>query len=78
MRTTVRVYKQLRLASEQRAAASGQTLAAVLEQALRELQGRPPRAARPAPVRLKTVGGGGVRAGVDLDDKAAMLDLMSR
>ena len=28
------------------------------------------------PVRLKTVNGDGVRPGVDLDDTAALLDLM--
>jgi hypothetical protein len=33
--------------------------------------------AKSKPVRLKTVKGGGVRAGVDLDDSAALLDLMA-
>ena len=55
---------------------TGRTLTSVLEDALREtLARRPPRAQR-KPIRLKTVKGDGVRPGVDLDDAAALLDLM--
>jgi hypothetical protein len=36
----------------------------------------PGAARRPGGVRLKTVKGDGVRPGVDLDDTAALLDLM--
>ena len=77
MRTTVRLDEHLLQAAKQKAAAAGQTLTAVLEQALREsLARRPAAAARSAPVRLKTFSGGGVRPGVDLDDSASLLDLM--
>lgn len=76
MRTTVRLDPHLLAAAKKRAAASGRTLTAVLEDALRESLSRRRVAARGAPVRLKTVKGGGVRRGVDLDDSAALLDLM--
>jgi len=76
MRTTVRLNDQLLAEAKKRAAETGTTLTAVLEQALRESLARrsaPPRAKR---VRLKTFKGSGVRARVDLDDTASLLDLM--
>lgn len=78
MRTTVRLDEHLLQAAKQQAAASGQTLTALLEQALRESLARRPAAARSAPVRLKTFRGGGVRPGVDLDDSASLQDLMGK
>lgn len=76
MRTTVRMDGRLLADAKKYAADSGRTLTAVLEDALREALGRRRRTARRAPVRLKTVKGGGVRAGVDLDDNAAVRALM--
>ena len=76
MRTTVRLDQQLLADAKKQAAESGTTLTAVLEQALRESLSRRKLRARARPVRLKTFRGGGVRAGVDLDDSAALLDLM--
>jgi hypothetical protein len=58
------------------AAQSGKTLTAVLEDALREKLARRQAKVRSKPVRLKTVKGGGLRRGVDLDDSAALLELM--
>lgn len=55
---------------------SGRTLTAVLEDALREALARRRRAVKRELVRLTTAKGDGVRAGVDLDDSAALLDLM--
>jgi hypothetical protein len=55
---------------------SGRTLTAVLEDALRETLARRRARVRRRTVRLKTVGGDGVRPGVDLDDSAALFDLM--
>jgi len=76
MRTTVRLDEHLLAQAKRRAVETGRTLTAVLEEALREsLQRRVDRSAR-MPVRLKTVKGTGVRAGVDLDDTAALLDAM--
>ena len=54
----------------------GNWLNADLEVALRESLVRRNMQAKARPVRLKTVKGGGVRAGVDLDDSASLLDLM--
>ena len=76
MRTTVRLNPHLLAEAKKHAAASGKTFAAVLEQALRESMARRSLPARARRVRLKTFKGGGVRRGVDLDDAAALLDLM--
>mgnify|MGYP001078650579 CR=1 FL=1 len=76
MRTTVRLDEHLLQQAKQHAVASGTTLTAVLEQALRESLARRAAAARLEPVRLKTFRGGGVRPGVDLDDSASLLDVM--
>jgi hypothetical protein len=75
MRTTVRLDEHLLHQAKQHAAATGTTLTAVLEQALRESLARR-AAAQPEPVRLKTFRGSGVRPGVDLDDSASLLDVM--
>jgi hypothetical protein len=76
MRTTVRLDEHLLAEAKKHAAESGRTLTAVLEQALRESLARRSRQSRARPVRLKTVKGSGTRPGVDLDDSAALLDLM--
>jgi len=77
MRTTVRLDDHLLAEAKRHAAESGKTLTSVLEQALRESLARRSVQAKARPMRLKTVKGGGVRAGVDLDDSASLLDLMS-
>jgi hypothetical protein len=74
MRTTVRLDKHLLAQAKKHAAKSGKTLTAVLEQALRESLAR--RNAQAKALRLKTVKGGGVRRGVNLDSSASLLDLM--
>jgi hypothetical protein len=76
MRTTVRLDEHLLAAAKRRAAETGRTLTAVLEDALRESLARRRAHAKATPVRLKTVKGSGVRARVDLDDSASLLDLM--
>lgn len=76
MRTTVRLDPHLLAEAKKHAAESGKTFTAVLEQALRESMARRSLPAKARRVRLKTVKGGGVRRGVDLDDSAALLDLM--
>ena len=77
MRTSVRLDEHLLAEAKKRAVESGKTLAAVLEDALRASLARRGVQAKSKPLRLKTVKGGGVRAGVDLDDSAALLDLMA-
>ena len=76
MRTTIRLDDHLLAQAKKQAAETGTTLTAVLEQALRESLVRRSAGLRAKPLRLKTVKGGGVRAGVDLDDSAALLELM--
>ena len=76
MRTTVRLDEHLLAQAKRHAAESGKTLTAVLEQALRESLARRTQQAKARRVRLRTVKGSGVRAGVDLDDSASLLDLM--
>ena len=76
MRTTVRLDQHLLAQAKKHALESGKTLTAVLEDALRESLARRDSVAKSKPIRLKTVKGGGVRAGVDLDDSASLLNLM--
>jgi len=78
MRTTVRLDPDLLTAAKKHAAASGSTLTALLEQALREALARRGTKAITRPLRLKTCKGSGLRAGVDLDDSAALLELMGK
>ncbi len=78
MRTTVRLDPHLLTEAKKHAAESGSTLTAVLEQALRETLARRATTAVVRPLRLKTCKGGGLRAGVDLDDSAALLDVMGK
>lgn len=74
MRTTVRLDDHLHAEAKKHAAESGQTLTLALEQALREsLARRGARASAPAGA-TEDRQARGVRAGVDLDDSAALLD----
>ena len=77
MRTTVRLDDALLDQAKREARRRGLTLAALMERGLRLMlaQGQP-ESRRPAvnlPVCTK---GGGTCAGVDLDDSAALLDLV--
>jgi Ribbon-helix-helix protein, copG family len=76
MRTTIRLDDELLRDAKEHAARTGRTLTAVIEDALRLALHRtaPPRRRR---VELPTFkGGNGLQPGVDLDDSAALLDLM--
>jgi len=76
MRTTVRLDEALLRATKARAAQTGRTMTALIEEALRESLAR--TSSRPVrePVALPTVRGSGLLPGVDLDDGSALLDLM--
>jgi hypothetical protein len=82
MRTTVRLDDALLADAKSLAARTGRTLTAVIEDALREALARRPGDREPSQVRLPTDDGdghgGGLRPGVDLDDTAALLDLMEQ
>ena len=78
MRTTIRLDDDLLREAKGYAAATGRTLTAVIEDALREtLSRRRERGSRPR-IKLKTVRGSGIQPGVDLDDGSALLELMDR
>jgi hypothetical protein len=75
MRTTIRVDDSLLRQAKAAAAASGRSLNDLIVDAIRAaLSGRPTtaRAAEPLP----TYRGRGLQPGVDLDDSAALADLM--
>ena len=77
MRTTVRIDPRLLAAAKRLAIETNRSLTAVIEDALREVVGRRRRPARRA-ASLTIVGGRGVNPGVDLDDSAALLEVMER
>jgi hypothetical protein len=78
MRTTVRLPEDLMKAAKRRAVETGRTLTQVIEGALRlELARGRQAVASPQP-EIPTYGSGGVLPGVDLDDSAALLDVMER
>ncbi len=77
MRTTIRLDDQLLRDARQLALRTGRTLTEVIEDALRETLNRQRRPARRT-VELPTFRGGGLRPGVDLDDSAALLELMDQ
>lgn len=76
MRTTIRLDDRLLMAAKRRAAETGRTFTALVEDALRQSMGSARTRAKKSPVRLTTVCGRGVHAGVDLDDTASLLDRM--
>jgi hypothetical protein len=76
MRTTVKIDDRLLAEAKARAARSGRTLAAVIEDALRESLGRSDRGGGRPPPDLPVSRGGRLQPGVDLDDSAALLELM--
>ncbi len=78
MRTTVRLDEHLLAAAKQHAARTGRSLTQLIEDALREVLARARPERRRTRTRLPTVGGRGVQPGVDLDNSAALLDLMDR
>jgi len=76
MRTTVRIDDELLREAKRAAAAGNKTLTELVEEALRETLARRASTATRERVRLPTFDGGGLQPGVDLDDSAALLELM--
>jgi len=72
----VNIDEQLLIEVKTVAARSGRTMTAVIEDALRQALATRRSADRPRLVTLPTHDGGGLQPGVDLDDSAALLDLM--
>ena len=76
MRTTVRLDDDLLVTAKAHAAATGRTLTALLEDALRAFLAIERRPRRRRPRRLPTARGDGVLPGIDLDNTAELLDAM--
>ena len=76
MRTTVNIDDQLLGQAKKVALSSNSTLSALVETALREMLSKQrPKKGKTA-VKLVTYKGNGLKRGVDLDDSAALLELM--
>jgi hypothetical protein len=75
MRTTINLSDELLARAKQAALDSGKTLTAIIEEALQERLARSKDGDLPE-VRITTFGGSGLQPDVDLDDSAALLDLM--
>ena len=76
MRTTVRLPPDLLKAARRHASETGRTLTALIEDAIRLAISAEENSAGRVREPLPTYGRGGLREGVDLDDGAALLDLM--
>ena len=76
MRTTVRLDPQLLAEAKKVAASTGRTLTAVIEDALRAVVAARRQPRRRTGVKLTVVNGKGLRPGIDLDDSAALLDVL--
>lgn len=76
MRTTVQLPDDLMKAAKRHAVETGRTLTAVIEDSLRAALAREGGGRTAEPAELPTFGTGGVLPGVDLDDTAALLDVM--
>ena len=78
MRTTVRLDDALFMRVKGEAVASGRTLTAVIEDALRESLSPRKRAVGVTKTKLTTVDGQGLCPGVDIDRTTELLDLMEQ
>lgn len=76
MRTTVRLDDDLLKQAKKYAAEHSTTLTAMLDQALREILARQENQPQIENLSLPTFTGQGLRSGVNLDDSAALRDLM--
>jgi hypothetical protein len=76
MRITIRIDDQLHAEAKKWAAEQGTTLAAVIEDSLRQALARWKPAPRRKRFRMIIFRGEGVQPGVDLDDSASLLDRM--
>jgi plasmid stability protein len=75
MRTTIDLPDDLLAEAKTRAARTGRSLSEIVSDAVRSSFSRTTGQDR-EPVELPTFDGGGLQAGVDLDDSASLLDVM--
>jgi hypothetical protein len=78
VRTTIRLDDQLLEQAKQYALTHGITFTAVVEDALRKKLISRHAVKKQARIKLKTVSGKGVNAGIDLDESASLLDVSCR
>jgi hypothetical protein len=79
VRTTIRLNDRLLAETKKIAADTGRSLTSVIEDALREVISRRKAApGRISKINLPVFKGRGLRPGVDLDNSAALLDLMDK
>ena len=78
MRTTVRLDEKLLAETKKLAVDTGRTFTQVVEDALRMALTLRREKKRAKPVRLHTFGGKGLQPGVDLNNNAALADLMDQ
>src|SRR4051794_26625630 len=76
VRTTVRLDPALLAEAQRVAAANGSTITSVIEDALRASLARKGATRKRSNRKLPTYRGHGLKAGVDLDNSAALLDVM--
>jgi hypothetical protein len=76
MRTTINLPDELLVQIKKLAAASRTTVRALIEDALRDALAKRRGKRSRLPLQLPTYGHAGLQPGVDLDDSAALLDLM--
>jgi hypothetical protein len=75
VRTTIRIDDELYRTVKAKAAQSGRTVAAVLEDAVRRGL-NPPEQPRASHYEVRPMGSGGLRPGVDLSSNAALAEVM--
>lgn len=76
MRTTLDLNDDLVRRAKRRAAESGTTLTALIEDGLRVTLARPNRSEKRTSVSLPTYGKGGLLPGVDVSNNASLQDIM--
>lgn len=77
MRTTIQLEDRLLSEAKQYAARLGTTLTSLIADGLRLILSRPRERKKRTFLRLTTFKGKGVQPGVDLDNSASLLDLLS-
>ena len=75
-RTTIRLHEPLLAETKRFAAAAGKSMTAVIEDALKFYLAGQKRVRRTPQIKLKTVGGEGLQADVDIDNNAELLDYL--
>ncbi len=76
MRTTVRLDEALLREAKQHAARTGRTLTSIMEESLRQFLTAARHRSRTSRFHVVPFKGDGLRPGVDIDNAAALLELM--